>query len=208
MPHYLDLILQDKEPQLQGIEPRDIINTEDDIIRIRDNILYQTGYLFLLQPFINNPANENCTYHQSTFDARFLFYVDSAYQSIYCLWDRIGDLLNIYFNAVTNNRSDYFGKILDNIHSAHKQNINYINLDIIRDNLNKTIFSIRHNIVHRKTTQTQFFNDYFFDYHFYDKDKIFQSKWYMPYWCIEQTVRIKRGFYYAAEFIRDCATPK
>jgi hypothetical protein len=109
---------------------------------------YIIAVLFYLQPYINDPIKEKGTYHQNVYDRRYFMYVSIAYQVIYIYWDRIGDLLDIYFQTGLSDRNVYFVNVINNIPAEWKSSINYQWLAEVIDKDYKDLNEVRKQIVH------------------------------------------------------------
>ncbi|NHZ85848.1 MAG: hypothetical protein GWP19_08200 [Planctomycetia bacterium] len=86
----------------------------DDFFFLSNDLLHFTLLLFLLRPFINDPVKENGTYFQNRYDARYLSYSSVLYSTVYNFWDRIGDLINCFFNTGLPENSVYIGRVISN----------------------------------------------------------------------------------------------
>ena len=61
--------------------------------------MYIISILELLHPNINNAVKEGGTYNQTREDHLYLRYAGFGFQAIYNYWDRIGDILDIFFHT-------------------------------------------------------------------------------------------------------------
>ena len=86
----------------------------DDFFFLSNDLIHFTLLLFLFRPFINDPAKENGTYFQNWYDARYLSYSSVLYSTVYNFWDRIGDLLNCFFDTGLTEGSVYIGRVINN----------------------------------------------------------------------------------------------
>jgi hypothetical protein len=126
-----------------------------DISLISGEIKYFTGLLYYLRPYINIPSNENNTYFQNTCDKRYLEYASLAHQNVYNFWDRIGDLLYVFFETGLEEDNVYFTTVLKNIPDDYNKSKNYLELKKIYNKHLKKIFSRRQQIVHYKMLGTK-----------------------------------------------------
>jgi len=86
----------------------------DDFFFLSNDLIHFTLLLFLFRPFINDPAKENGTYFQNWYDARYLSYSSVLYSTVYNFWDRIGDLLNCFFDTGLHEESIYISRVVNN----------------------------------------------------------------------------------------------
>lgn len=86
----------------------------DDFFFLSNDLVHFTLLLFLFRPFINDPAKENGTYFQNWYDARYLSYSSVLHSTVYNFWDRIGDLINCFFNTGLPENSVYIGRVISN----------------------------------------------------------------------------------------------
>ncbi|MHA1729165.1 MAG: Cthe_2314 family HEPN domain-containing protein [Promethearchaeota archaeon] len=86
----------------------------DDFFFLSNDLIHFTLLLFLLRPFINDPRKEKGTYFQNWYDARYLSYSGVLHSTVYNFWDRIGDLLNCFFNTGLSENSVYIGRVISN----------------------------------------------------------------------------------------------
>jgi hypothetical protein len=120
----------------------------DELNFITKDIKYVTGMLHILRPYINNAFRDEDHYHQTIEDSRYLMYANFGLQSIYNFWDRLGDLLYLFFKTGLVNDQVYFGRVINNLEVIYKQTDSYRNLYNLYDSKVKTIFDIRHEAVH------------------------------------------------------------
>jgi hypothetical protein len=115
---------------------------------ITKEIKYHTGVVTFLRPYINNPLLEHGTYLQTREDLRYLMYANATFQCFYNYWDRIGDLLSIFFETGLNESNNYFGRVLTNFPEEFKESPNYKWLKSIYDEHLRTLLNERNDIVH------------------------------------------------------------
>ncbi|WP_160714803.1 Cthe_2314 family HEPN domain-containing protein [Chitinophaga solisilvae] len=136
--------------------PYSLFKLHDEFISISKDIKYITAILFLLRPHIINPKENEGKYLQNLEDRRYLMYTTFGIQAIYNFWDRLGDLLHLYFR--TNIRLDKvtFGRMKDLIPDDLKSKTSYLRLIELYDE-QKSIFDLRHDAVHHYQVETQQF---------------------------------------------------
>jgi hypothetical protein len=127
----------------------------DELDFISKDLKYVTGVLYYLRPFIVNTKYTDGMYHQNLADRRFLMYANFGYKIIYNYWDRIGDLLHLYFETGLAIDNVYFGRVLSNMKDPYHIDPKHITNDPIYKQLKdlyenelKTFFDERHEAVH------------------------------------------------------------
>lgn len=110
------------------------------------DLIYITAILELLHPYINNSVNEDGTYHQTIEDHLYLRYAGFGFQIIYSYWDRIGDILALYFK--TGLIGDvYLGRVFSNFPKEYRSDT-YIELLILYKSEVEGVLNDRHGVVH------------------------------------------------------------
>jgi hypothetical protein len=84
-------------------------------------------------------------------------YVDFSYQLIYNFWDRIGDLLDVFFYTGLSDRSIYFKSVIKNIPSEYHKSANHRWLTNICDTELNALHEIRKQIVHYNSLEVKMF---------------------------------------------------
>jgi hypothetical protein len=130
----------------------------DDFSFLSNDLVHFTSSLFLLRPFINDTTKEQGTYHQKPLDYRYLAYASVLYGTIYKFWDRIGDLLNCFFETGLNEHQIYFGRVLNNFPKEHKGSQFYEQLNDLYMNNAKEIIVRRNEDAHNQSIVTKYFN--------------------------------------------------
>ncbi len=127
----------------------------DELDFISKDLKYVTGVLYYLRPFIVDTKSTNGMYHQNLADRRFLMYANFGYQSIYNYWDRIGDLLYLYFETGLPADKVYLGRVLSNMKDPYNGDPKHITNDPLYkklkdlyDNQLKQFFDERNDAVH------------------------------------------------------------
>jgi hypothetical protein len=112
------------------------------------NMKYIITVLFYLLPYINDPVKEKGTYIQNVYDRRYFMFVSMAYQVVYIYWDRIGDLIDKYYQTKLEERNVNFTIVIDKIPNEWKSSLNYKWLKEVKDKEYKYINEVRKQIVH------------------------------------------------------------
>ena len=137
----------------------------DDLAFSSDEILYQTALLFLYAPHMNNPIKDGHFFHnrivypnhQNLPAKRFGMHSNSAFEKVYNFWDRIGDLIAIYFpEAFPPKRNIYFGTAIDAIPEKYHGSENYKWLKDFKEINYKEMNAKRNGVVHYLTNDTVF----------------------------------------------------
>lgn len=92
----------------------------DDLKFTSNDLLYLTGILFQLQPYIIDTVNTEGTYHQNLYDHRYLTHASFAFHSFNGFLDRLGLLLNLYTKFFSNHRAVTFRKMVYEIKTKPK----------------------------------------------------------------------------------------
>lgn len=119
----------------------------DELDFITKDIKYLTALTFFFRPYINDPVKEE-SYHQTIEDRRYLLFVSLTVQCIYNFWDRIGDLLDLYFHTGLRDTSIYFGRVLHNLPTVYKGNDYYKFLMSVYETDLKPFLANRDEVVH------------------------------------------------------------
>ena len=120
----------------------------DELNFITKDIKYVTGMLHIFRPFINDSYKDQGHYHQTLEDSRYLMYANFGLQSIYNFWDRLGDLLFLFFKTGLTSDQVYFGRVINNMEPAYKSTTAYKDLFDLYNQKIKSIFDARHEAVH------------------------------------------------------------
>lgn len=145
--------------------PFSIFKIHDEFDFITKELKYLTGLLFLLRPHINNTYFDSGEYLQTNEDHRYLMFANFGLQSIYNFWDRIGDILFLFFTTGLKHDQVYFGRVMNNISSQWHQNQTYIMLKNLYEHEVKTFLNSRHDAVHNFHLECKF---YWSNIEFYD----------------------------------------
>jgi hypothetical protein len=144
-----------------GMTYFDLIN---DLFYISDEMIYFTAHLFLYRPYINNPLNEGQMFggreifpnHQNLEAKRYNMFADIVSQKTYNFWDRIGDLIASFFPDRIKKNQVYFTTAIDCIPADFYSSDNFNWLNKFKNNDYVELNSIRKQIVHYTTTDTDY----------------------------------------------------
>jgi hypothetical protein len=125
----------------------------DEFIAISKDIKYVTGILFFLRPYIIDTEESDGKYLQNLPDRRYLVYATFGLQSVYNFWDRLGDMLYLFFPTKIKPNDVYFGRVFNEIAEEYKSSKAYIELKELYDEM-KDILDLRHNSVHHFQIET------------------------------------------------------
>jgi hypothetical protein len=128
----------------------------DELDLITKDLKYITGILFLLQPYINNVQHFQNNYNQNFEDRQYLMYANFGLQTLYNFWDRIGDLINVYFETGLKPTDIYLAKVLNNINPIYKQSVEYKKLKSICENELRHMLTNRNQAVHYFQLDTKY----------------------------------------------------
>jgi hypothetical protein len=110
------------------------------------DLIYIISILELLHPHINNSVKENGTYHQTVEDHLYLRYAGFGFQIIYSYWDRIGDILALFFKTGLT-RDVYLGRVFSNFPKEFRSDT-YAELLILYKSEVEHVLTDRHGVVH------------------------------------------------------------
>lgn len=130
---------------------------DDDLFFISNDLVHFTSFLYLLRPYINNPPQEDDTYFQNRYDARYLSYASILHSSVYNFWDRIGDLLHCYFQTGLSGGSVYISRVLKNFPNQHKSSQEFSKIESLYDTHVKSLVYERNEDAHNQSIATSQF---------------------------------------------------
>lgn len=119
----------------------------NELLFISRDIKYYTALLFFFKPYITDSSYDG-TYNQTLEDRRYMMFASICFQSVYNFWDRIGDLLAMFFNTGLNDTSIYFSRVLNNFPEQYKKSKNFQWLQSHYNQEIKEFLGQRDNIVH------------------------------------------------------------
>jgi len=123
----------------------------DDLSFFYSDLIHFTSLLFLFRPYINDAAKENGTYSQNWYDAKYLSYASILHSTVYNFWDRIGDLLNCFFETGLPDNSVYIGRVISNFPVDDNISMNFQQLKEIYINHVRHIVSERDEDAHNQS---------------------------------------------------------
>ncbi len=126
----------------------------DDFFFISNDLVHFTTLLYLLRPFINDSSKEGDTYFQRWYDARYLSYAGILHSSLYNFWDRIGDLLNCFFDTGLAPDRVYIKRVLENFPKEDKSSKIFIQLKDDYEQLVQPTLAERDEDVHNQSIPT------------------------------------------------------
>jgi hypothetical protein len=127
----------------------------DEFNFISMDLIYIIAFIELLHPYINNSVKENGTYHQTTEDHLYLRYAGFGFQIVYSYWDRIGDILALFFKTGLSG-DVYLGRVFSNFPKEFRSDT-YVELLILYKSEIEPIILDRHDIVHAFGLKSKYF---------------------------------------------------
>jgi hypothetical protein len=116
----------------------------DEFVALSGDIKFCAGMLHYLFPHTSHIPSH---YDSTIIDRRYAMHVNFGYQSVYHLWDRIGDLLWIYFPTNIPKEQVFTAKVLKQITQPYRASQPFIDLVKLFHASNPAI-NERHKIVH------------------------------------------------------------
>lgn len=120
---YFSDIIRSKNPL--GELPYSDFKIYDEILFISRDIKYYVSLLYFFKPYIVDSSIDG-KYFQNLEDKRYMMYTSICYQSFYIFWDRIGDLLNLYFKTGLDKDLVYFPRVLNNFPIEFRNSENFV----------------------------------------------------------------------------------
>jgi len=165
-------------------------NITTDIGCIHSDLVYTTGILFTLRPYINNPlqetvyvkAKEFSTYRQNMYDSLYGMYASICFEKLYNFWDRIGDkIANEFPDKFTNSRAIMFANVIESLKSDFQTDRNIKWLIDFKDSDFKDFNDKRKVVVHYEHIETKYKEAILDNFGNMDKIKeIFEEKSTLP----------------------------
>jgi hypothetical protein len=140
-------------------------NITTDIGFIHSDLVYTTGILFTLRPYINNPlqetvflkGKESSTYIQNMYDSLYGMYASICFEKLYNFWDRIGDKIADEFpDKFTNPRTIMFANVIESLKSDFQTDKNIKWLIDFKDVDFKDFNDKRKVVVHYEHIETKY----------------------------------------------------
>ena len=188
---------------LKAIDSRNDFNVISDIDKTQSDLIYCTGILYLLRPYINNPTKEIerfndriiSTYFQTTSDSLYLMYSSICYEKLYNFWDRIGDKLATLFpHKFKKERNIMFANVIDTLKDIDTDDENILWFIDYREKEFKKFNSIRKDIVHYEQLETKFIENTNANY--FDQEeikKIWEEKYNQPDFLKKQIMKTNQA---------------
>ena len=127
----------------------------DELRFLSFDIKYYTALLYFFRPYITDSSFG--TYHQTLEDRRYMMFASISFQSVYNFWDRIGDLLNLYFKTGLSEGSVYYSRVLHNFPIEYKKSENYVWLNNAFNTEVKSFLGQRDSIVHSYQLECEYY---------------------------------------------------
>lgn len=127
-----------------------------ELLFISRDIKYYTALLFFFKPHLTDSSYDG-TYFQTPEDSRYMMFASICFQSIYNFWDRIGDLLALFFKTGLHDTSIYFSRVLNNFPKDYKESENFQWLNTHYDQEIKNLLGQRDDIVHSYQLECEFY---------------------------------------------------
>jgi hypothetical protein len=118
----------------------------DEFLFLSQDFIYIIAIIELLSSRINNPLTENGTYHQTMEDHLYLRYAGFGFQVIYSYWDRIGDILALFFQTGLSG-DVYLGRVFNNFPKEYKSETFNLLFDLYQTHVEPVLLD-RHGVVH------------------------------------------------------------
>jgi hypothetical protein len=164
MTFFIDILRQDKFKDLL-IQDIDIY---DDIAMCHQDIVFAIGELNAYKPYITDFTSNPINHYGKTIYRYFPTFCDKRYLStcgrilelLYNYWDKIGDLLVLFFPLKKTTEKIYFGKVIDNVNNDYHTNLHFKWLENFKENDYKELNKRRKEIVHYTTLESQIVRNY------------------------------------------------
>lgn len=137
---------------------------QNDLFICSDEMIYFTAHLFLYKPYMNNPLEAGHEFygreifpnHQNIEAKRYNMFADIVSQKTYNFWDRIGDLIASFFPDIIKSHQVFFASAIECIPQDFHSSDNFKWLNEFKKNEYAKLNSIRKQIVHYTTTDTDY----------------------------------------------------
>lgn len=155
---------------LNGVTTNDNIHEMiNDILFLSDEIIFFTAHLYLYRPFINNPltdaiddSSSSTTYFPEQVNIerrRYDMYVDILFEKVYSYWNRIGNIIALFFPDIFSKKGKVYFYLITELKSLHSENEDFMWLLHFKENQYKRMNTVyRKDIVHNITTHIKGIN--------------------------------------------------
>lgn len=103
-------------------------------------------------------------------DSRFFFFVDDTFMRLYGYWNRIANLLNLFFEVEKDEAKVYFPQVIEQLPPDVHADRNYKSLITFKDSDYKKMNNKRRKIVHRFSSSRSYFS--YWHKHITDEKKL------------------------------------
>lgn len=181
----------------------------NDLEYISEDITSNVSYLILYKPyvqdFLENPQQVEggilYTYFHSFYDKQYYFLASQAVQLLYNFWDKIGDLINLFFEQIGKDKNIYFPDVINKIPEEYK-NENYDWLKAFKDNEYKELNEKRKQVVHYKGLESNAMNQVISNVHKREElEKLQKEKMDLVPYLINHCEKTLIGFEHALKLI-------
>jgi hypothetical protein len=175
----------------------------DDIILTCDEIMYFTANIHLYRPYISNPIENAFNFNGETVypydetipDRRYNMFSNIVFEKLYNYWDRIGDVLAIYYPGSIDKKQVYFASTIDKFSSLGLRSDNFMWLLKFKESDYKDINSHRKEIVHYTSLSTQHKWTHIYSARSKEEvEKLFAEKTRLPEYFGQQLTNAREGF--------------
>lgn len=165
------------------------------------DFIYIIAILEILHPYINNSVRENGTYDQTAEDHLYLRYAGFGFQIIYSYWDRVGDILALFFK--TGLIGDvYLGRVFNNFPKEFRSDT-YMELLILYKSEVEHVLIDRHSVVHSFGLKAKHFWGTFEEESQFEHEKLQNEKDLYPIVFRRQLETFFQGFTLAMKLISE-----
>jgi hypothetical protein len=126
----------------------------EEFLFLSQDLIYIMAIVELLQPYINNSIKEGGSYNQTLEDHLYLRYAGNGFQIIYSFWDRIGDILALFFQ--TGQTGDvYLARVFNNFPAEYKSETFHELFKLYKTDV-EPVLQDRHGVVHTFGLKTKY----------------------------------------------------
>lgn len=185
-------------------------DSHDDLVICHQDIVFAIAELFAYKPYISdftlNFVNVGSTqifqYFPNFCDKRYLSTCGKIIELLYNYWDKIGDILAVYFTPQIPSNKIYFGTVIDSISSIYQSNEHFDWLKDFKKNSYEELNKKRKQIVHYTTVESQILRNYRENYSDFEnlREKQEEKENFTSYFMTHYE-STKKGFYHAMKLI-------